>query len=190
MGARDSEEAQGMRVLRHSERLVLVAVLVGLLWYAFIVGFGNALPEPWNQFGDSGVLDHVLLAASFVLAVLVPAWLCRRILASMTFGRTFPLSVLALLPVALCFVSALFLSDALFGGEIEELQDVPTLLGKLAMSVFIIFFWTVWMVASAVEHAGFFLPLAWLSTLALRWASGAREEGESTPRPRSPQRSS
>jgi hypothetical protein len=180
-----------MRALRHSERLVLVAVLVGLSWYAFVIGFANALPEPWNQLSNfgAGALDHIPIAASFVLAALVPAWLCRRILASMRFGPTFPLSVLAMLPAAVCFVSALFLSTVLFGG-VEELQDEPTLLGKLKVTALVIVYWTVWMIASAVKRAGFFLPLAWISLLALRWASGAREEDESKPRPRSPQRSS
>jgi hypothetical protein len=156
-------------------RLAVVAVLIGLAWYAIVLCLGDVLPEDW-QFPTLSASEHLWFATCFVLAVLIPAWLGRRVLASLTFGSTFPMSVLALLPAALCFVTVLFAPDFLFCGGGEEVQAEPTLLGKLAMSTFLIGLWSVAMVAEAVQLGYVFLPLASLSILALRWASGARED--------------
>ena len=77
---------------------------------------------------------------------------------------------LGMLMVVVCFMATFLVLAICLAGS-EETNAEPTLLGKAAMTFFLILMYAVGGVVGAILAAPIFLPLSWLSVLVLRWAS-------------------
>ena len=101
-------------------------------------------------------------AALFALAVLVPAWIFRRVLASMPLAATFPATLLGLCLFATCLCASNLVTCTLFGGGVEELQDSHGVVAQLVMSVLLVVLGDVAAMSAVAQTFYISLPLAWL----------------------------
>lgn len=121
-------------------------------------------------------LDDLLGAALFALAVLVPAWIFRRKLATLPFVATFPASVLALFLFAMCLTGGLLTACLLGFGRIEELQDLHGFLEHTLMPLLLLLVGTVAVLGAIAQTFYVSLPLAWLGTWVV-WRASRGFEG-------------
>src|SRR6185295_16444817 len=117
-------------------RLVLASLAVGVGWYAF-ARFGGKISAEFALLPGPLGLEDLWHSTLFALAVLVPAWIFRRKLATLPFVATFPASVLALFLFAACLNAGELVAFALFGTA-EELQDLHGLLPHLFMPLLLV----------------------------------------------------